>query len=46
MCVGFRGQGSMYQALVGHFAFIYLFIYLRVFVTIRIQNYYKKCLAE
>ena len=20
MCVGFRGQGSMYQALVGHFA--------------------------
>ena len=27
MCVGFRGQGSnLYQALVGHFAFVYLFI--------------------
>ena len=38
-CVGFRGQGSMYQALVSHFELF------DNFVTIRILFLQKKCLV-
>ena len=38
-CVGFRDQGSMYQALVSHFELF------DNFVTIRILSLQKKCLV-